>query len=188
MAVCRALARSIPAALPPAAVPQLTALASGWLAAPAGGTTAATAGTSRGDTAATTQVQLQAEVVHLLVSMVGSTKARLPASSANQLLQAVCRLCQRPPRPAGSVAAQELACGCMDLLAQLPQWCPSASKAELAAAVAAVAAVLVQQQSSSREETAPTTRLLCKSLRALQVLLTEVRMLVATACVRRGLT
>lgn len=187
VAVCRALARSIPASLPPAAVPQLTALASGWLAAPAGSTAATVAGASRGDAAAT-QAQLQAEAVHLLVSMVGSTKARLPASSANQLLQAVCRLCQRPPRPAGSVAAQELACGCMDLLAHLPQWCPSASKAELAAAVAAVAAVLGQQQSSSREETAPTTRLLCKSLRALQVLLTEVRMLVATACVSRGLT
>ncbi len=122
------------------------------------------------------QVQLQAEAVHLLVSMVGTGRARLPTASASQLLQAVCGLCHRPPSLAGTVAVHELACGCMDFFAQLPQWCPQASKAQLAAAVAAVAAVLAQQQSNSREETPPTTRLLSKLLRALQVLLAEVRM------------
>lgn len=176
VAVCRALARSIPASLPPTAVPQLTALASGWLAVPARSTIAIDTSTGRGELAAS-QVQLQSEAVHLLVSMVGSAKARLPAPAASQLLQAVCCLLERPPGPAGSVAAHELVCGCMDLLAQMPQWCPQASKAQLATAVAAVGAVLGQQQSSSREETAPTTRLLCKSLRALQVLLAEVRSL-----------
>lgn len=171
VAVCRGLARSMPASLPPAAVPQLTALASAWLAPPAAGSTS----TSRGEPAAIMQVQLQAEAVHLLVSMVGPGRALLPAASASQLLQAVCGLCHWPPSLAGSVAVHELACGCMDLLAQLPQWCPQASKVLLAAAVAAVAAVLAQQQSSSREETLPTTRLLSKLLRALQVLLAEVR-------------
>lgn len=172
VAVCRALARSIPASLPPAAVPQLTALASGWLAVPARSTIDTSTG--RGEAAAS-QVQLQSEAVHLLISMVDSAKARLPAPAASQLLQAVCCLIERPPQPAGSIAAHELACGCMDLLAQMPYWCPQATKAQLATAVAAVGAVLGQQQSSSREETVPTTRLLCKLLRALQVLLAEVR-------------
>ncbi|PRW60946.1 Wee1 kinase [Chlorella sorokiniana] len=113
--------------------------------AAAASSTVNSSSSSRDELAAAIRVQLQAEAVHLLVSLVGSSKARLPAQSACQLLQA------------------------------LPQLCPQASKAELAMAVAAVAAVLGQQQSRSREESAPTTRLLCKLLRALQVLLVEAK-------------
>lgn len=171
--VCRALVRSLPASLAPAAAAQLTALAGGWLAPPAA---TASSGGGKGEAAAAAQAQLQAEAIHLLLGTISSAKAKLPVQATRQLLQQACRLCHQPPRPAGSVAAQELACGCMDLLAQLPQWYPQAPKPELAAAGAAVAAVLERQQGAAREDTAPTTRLLCKALRALQVLLAEVRL------------
>ena len=163
LAVCRALARSLPASLPPSDVAALTALGLGWLAPAASGSTAAAA------------LQLQAEAAHLLLALLGTAKAKLAPQSSRQLLQQLCRLCQQRAQP-GSVASQELACGCMDLLAQLPQWYPQPPKPELAAAVAAVAAVLDQQLASgiAREETAAATRLLCKLLRALQLLLAEV--------------
>lgn len=89
-------------------------------------------------------------------------------------------MCQRPPRPA-SVAAAELACGLADLLALLPQWYPQAPKPELVEALNAAAAALERCASGAGgggtappAESAATTRLLCKLLRALQVLLAEV--------------
>ena len=172
----------MPSSLAPAAVAQLTALACGWLAPPVTAGAAATSSSGKGEAAAAAHAQLQAEAVHLLLGMISNSKAKLPAQATRQVLQQACRLCQQPPRPSGSVAALELACGCMDLLAQLPQWYPQAPKPELAAAVAAVAAVLERQQSAAREEAAPTTRLLCKALRALQALLAEVSLAVGACC------
>lgn len=162
----RVLLRSLPASLPPTAAAQLTTLASAWLAV------------APGDSDAAPAVQLQAEAAHLLLAMFSTARVKLPAAGARQLLQQVCRLCQHPPRPLASVAAAELACGCADLLAQLPQWYPQPPKLELAAAATAVAAVLDQQTAGGSgaplQETSATTRLLCKLLRALQVLLAEV--------------
>ena len=166
VAVCRALERALPASLPPQAASQLTTLASGWLVPAASSSDGAAA------------VQLQAEAAHLHTALLGTARVKLSPAAARQLLQQVCRLCQRPPRPA-SVAAAELDCGCADLLALLPQWYPQAPKPELAAAVTAAAAALERHAGGGGGagpplETAATTRLLCKLLRALQVLLTEV--------------
>ena len=180
LAACRALVRAMPTSLPAQATAQLVALASGWLAGGSG---------SSGEAGDAATVQLQAEATHLLLAMCNVARAKLPLQACRPLLQQVCRLCRQPQQaaaPAPSVAAGELACGCLELLAQLPQWYPQPSKAELAAAVAAGAAALEQQtMGSSRSsgggscgdgvaESPATTRLLCKLVKALQVLLAEV--------------
>ena len=169
-AACRALARSLPASLPPAAVSQVTALAAGWLGPAAGGCDGGA-------------VQLQAEAAHLYIALISTAKAKLPPAAARQLLQQTCHLCRQRQQP-GSVAAQELLCGCADLLAQLPLWYPQAPKPDLATAVAAAAAALEQQAGAgaARDETAATTRLLSKLLRALQLLLAEVGGAAGAAC------
>lgn len=125
------------------------------------------------------------------------SKVKLQSGACRQLLQQLCRLCrgarsaptlQQQPQPASSLAEAELACACLDLLAQLSHWYPQPPTAEVAAAVAAVAAALERQVQAGRPgggatatlaETPPTTRLLCKLLRALQVLLAEVSGLAA---------
>lgn len=140
-----------------------------------------------------TPLAKQTEAVHLFLSMLADTKVQLPPAECRDLLQQVCHTCQAPPAGPASIAAGELVCGCLDLLAQLPQWYPKTPKPELAAAVTAVTAVLeryaismLPNASTWRSgwggsggmpgiaEAPATTRLLCKLLKALQVLLAEV--------------
>ncbi|KAL4421841.1 hypothetical protein ABPG77_001323 [Micractinium sp. CCAP 211/92] len=182
LAACRALVHSLPSSLPPGAAAQLVVLASSWLAA------GPDAGSEDGQ-AQPAAAQLQAEAARLFLSLFRVSQVKLQSGACRQLLQQLCHLCraapspavtQPPPQPASSLAAVELACACFDLLAQLPSWYPQPPRAEVAAAVAAVAAALERQvqaagQGGALPETPPTTRLLCKLLRALQVLLAEAK-------------
>jgi hypothetical protein len=171
----------LPASLQPAAAAELVDLANGWLAALPGGPSPAAA------------TQLQAEAAQLFSTLLGgSGRTRLPPAGCRQLLLQLCSLCRQSPPQPGSVAAGELAGSCLDLLAQLPQWYPTVSKAELAAAVAALAVLLERQAAGATAvggkpgsgvswsgsacllEAPAATRLLCKLLKALQVLLAEV--------------
>lgn len=182
LAACRTLVRTLPASLPSGAADQVVTVASSWLAS---GDVAAGSGGSSSGAAPALALQLQAEAAHLYLALFGVARVKLQSAACRQLLRQLCLVCHArcmPGQPPLGAAAAELACACMDLLGQLPHWYPQPTKAELAAAVAAVAAALEQQAlgpaggaaAAGPVEAPGTARLLCKQLKALQVLLAEV--------------
>jgi len=185
LAACRALVRTLPAVLPPGSAAQLLDLGHDWLGGSSSDAPPGASCTSTGAVSGTAgaSVQLQAEAARLFLALLSTPRFKLQPLSSQQLLHQLRRLCRQQARPAqsSSLAAGELTCGCVDLLAQLPQWYPQVPKAELAEASAAVAATLEQQAlvqgvggCAGVAEAPAMTRLLCKQLKALQVLLAEV--------------